>query len=190
MMKLLGILAALIFTANSVHGLWSNKCKDAETSSDKVVRLIQNANCTLIEESRKFYVNLNNFRDGMRNKMEIFKELFRKSKEVTEDENLDHGIDVRMSTDDRNNTIEDLNLRRRRQSNEAENENEEPTGMLLRYMERLGIFQGTIWYDQELSSPYIISTSSVFKEINNKVFLLRNAKKRLFRPPPPFTKFS
>lgn len=145
MMKLFGILAALIFTANSVHGLWSNKCKDAETSTDKVVRLIQNANCTLIEESKKFYVNLNNIRNGMRSKMEIFKELFRKSKEVTEDGNLDHGIDVRMSTDDKgedgSNTIEDLNLRRRRQSNEAENENEEPTGMLLCYMEHLGIFQ-------------------------------------------------
>ncbi|KAL7029146.1 hypothetical protein ACKWTF_006120 [Chironomus riparius] len=126
-MKLIGILVALIFTANSVYGLWSSKCKDAETSTDKVVQLIQNANCTLIAESRRFYVNLNNIRDRMRNKMEIFKELFRKNKEVNEDENLDYGIDVRMSADEKgeDNPSEDLNSRRKRQSNEAENENEE-----------------------------------------------------------------
>ena len=128
-MKLFGILVAFIFTANSVHGLWSSKCKDAETSTDKVVRLIQNANCTLIEESRRFYVNLNSISDGMHNKMEIFKKLFRKNKEVNVDENLDHGIDVRMSTDDKSedNPSEDLDSRKKRQSNEAENENEENT---------------------------------------------------------------
>lgn len=135
-MKHFGIFVALIFTANSVYGLWSSKCKDAETSTDKVVRLLQNANCTLIEESKRFYVNLNSIRDGMRNKMEIFKELFRRNKQVYDDGNSDHAIDVRMSADDNSedNPGDDMSLRRKRQSNEAEIENEENTGISHTYI--------------------------------------------------------
>lgn len=94
------ILVALILNVNCAFGLWSMKCKDAENSSDKVIRLIQNANCTLIEESRKFHENLNNLREKMRSKVDALKGLFQKNKEVTENEVLDHDIDVRMSKDD------------------------------------------------------------------------------------------
>lgn len=44
-----------------VYALYSHKCKEAETSSDKLVRFIENANCTILEGKRQFREGFNHF---------------------------------------------------------------------------------------------------------------------------------
>lgn len=53
------IFFAVALTVYYVDGLYSQKCKDAETSNDKLVRFIENANCTLVEKNRLFRQGLN-----------------------------------------------------------------------------------------------------------------------------------
>lgn len=56
---LLFIVFGIALTVYYVDGLYSQKCKEAETSSDKLVRFIENANCTLVEKNRLFRQGLN-----------------------------------------------------------------------------------------------------------------------------------
>lgn len=131
MKRLLSIVIISVILETTVNGLWSSKCKEAETSSDKIVRMIQNANCTVIEESRKLFGGFNSIREGMRSKMEVFKQLFKKNSEESErnsvdenafkndldDTNSDPKIDIRMTKNNENEQ------RKKRESTEAENEN-------------------------------------------------------------------
>lgn len=50
---------AVALTVFYVNGLYSEKCKEAETSNDKLVRFLENANCTLVEKNRIFRQGLN-----------------------------------------------------------------------------------------------------------------------------------
>jgi len=91
------LLLATCFAVNVVDGLYTHRCKSAETSTDGFVRLAQNMNCTFREGARKFHEGLNNVL-GFVSKG-INKKTTTKPKNATHD-GLDHAIDVRMITDE------------------------------------------------------------------------------------------
>ncbi|KAG5684713.1 hypothetical protein PVAND_013927 [Polypedilum vanderplanki] len=143
-MKLSIILFIVLTSASiSVNALWSSKCKDAETSTDKVTRFLQNANCTLYEKRIKLEERLKNLKEGLnakveglKEKVEAFQELFKNSATTTGtgSNGLDYAIDVRMLKNDDDNLIENeeqeeeittnIPLRTKR---DEEIESEEPT---------------------------------------------------------------
>jgi FtsZ-interacting cell division protein ZipA len=107
-MKLSVVLLVVIISAfASVDGLWSSKCREAETSDDKIVKLIQNANCTLQGKTAKLNEGFKNFREGFRGKMQAFQTIFSPNKTTPgAGDELDYAIDVRMFRDDAENLIE------------------------------------------------------------------------------------
>jgi hypothetical protein len=134
------ILFALSVAILKVNAVWSSKCKEAETSDDKVVRLIQNANCTIQEESRKFHENMNNFREKVRGGIQGFKGIFHRDKTPTtttmsttstkasEYDGLDYAIDVRMfkgDDDQQESSSQVARVRRDDENEEKEQEKEE-----------------------------------------------------------------
>jgi hypothetical protein len=119
-MKLLVVLV-LISASLSVDALWSSKCKEAETSSDKIVKMIQNANCTLREKRVKLHEGLKTLHEGIKTKVQALRGIFHKNKTAAGLNGLDYAIDVRMLQDSDVNSAE-------KEEEEAENdEEEEPT---------------------------------------------------------------
>ena len=85
----------------SVEGLYSQKCKEAETSSDKLVRFIENANCTLLEGRQRLRQGFKNIQQKFQTGIKTMKGLWamNTTKTVQKNENdqdkLDFEIDVR-----------------------------------------------------------------------------------------------
>jgi hypothetical protein len=94
-----------------VHGLYSHKCKKAETSPDKVIRMIENANCTITEGKQRIHERLNNLHDRFKQGFEHFKSKFSTNKTASKYEGLDHQIDVRMFNEDNEPAVTDRNKR-------------------------------------------------------------------------------
>lgn len=98
------IIAAMIAISH-VDALYSYKCKEAETSDNKLTRIIENANCTIAEKRRKFHEHLNNLQKTIHGGLDRFKNKFAKTTTqpattTTDESKLDFDIDVRMLTDD------------------------------------------------------------------------------------------
>jgi hypothetical protein len=94
------LLFALTVAIYHVDGLYSPKCKQAETSEHKLTRMIENANCTLIESGKKLQQGLNHIQLTLRERINDIKSKFLKPKKVPGYEGLDDAIDVRMLPDD------------------------------------------------------------------------------------------
>lgn len=84
-----------------VDALYTHKCKEAETSPDKFMRFIENANCTIIEGGKKVYETVNHLKltakHGINHFMNKFMPTTTKRPEF---EGLDHPIDVRILSED------------------------------------------------------------------------------------------
>lgn len=99
------IFAAFVGFAQ-VDALYSQKCKEAETSDNKLTRIIENANCTLQAKRQKIHEGLNHIHQTFQGGLELFKNKFAKTTPPpqtttsTENDKLDFNIDVRMMTDD------------------------------------------------------------------------------------------
>lgn len=97
------LLFSVAFSFCHVNGFYSHKCKEAETASDTIGRLFENANCTLAETSRKFQSGMKTMHNNFKLGVEHFKNKFVKTtKNPSESSttNLDYNIDVRMLTED------------------------------------------------------------------------------------------
>jgi hypothetical protein len=103
-----------------INGLWSNKCKHAETTDDKVVKFIQSANCTIIESSKKIKEKFKSAGRHIQGQFENLQErLGLKKKQQSEDVGLDYDIDVRSLKE--GYVIETTSERMRRSTDEEEN---------------------------------------------------------------------
>jgi hypothetical protein len=103
------VLCFVIFAAfvgfSHVDALYSQRCKEAETSEHKLTRIIENANCTLQAKRQKIHEGLNHLHKTFQGGLDLFKNNFAKttpspSTSTTENDKLDFNIDVRMLTDD------------------------------------------------------------------------------------------
>jgi hypothetical protein len=104
------LLFAVALAICHVESLYSHKCKEAETASDKIGRFIENANCTLIEGNRKLRLGLQNIHNKFMLGIDHFKSKFAVNKTGTNQdlvssttdryEGLDNNIDVRILPDD------------------------------------------------------------------------------------------
>lgn len=85
----------LILAIGLASGFYSSKCKDAEVSSDKLLRIMDNVNCTLLEGRRKLRKSFNNFHEKFKIGIQSVKSWLREEKVVPKKEDFDHPIDVR-----------------------------------------------------------------------------------------------
>lgn len=72
MIRFAFVTFAFVFTICHVNGLYSHGCKESETSSDKIVRFLENVNCTLAQGQRKFEQKLNFLQEHFKRKLEFF----------------------------------------------------------------------------------------------------------------------
>lgn len=63
---------ALALPVCHVNGFYSHRCKESETSSDKIVRFLEKFNCTLAEGQRRFEQKLNFLQEHFQKKFEFF----------------------------------------------------------------------------------------------------------------------
>lgn len=121
-MKVSTVLIFVIAVAiHHVDGLYSHNCKQAETSDYKLTRMIENANCSLIEGSKKLQQSLNHLQQTLRQRIDDLKNKFSKPQKVPGYEGLDNQIDVRMLPEDDPQTT---SFRSRRETVDGEIERE------------------------------------------------------------------
>ena len=84
------MIFAITLTFCGVSGFYSEECKEAEMSSDKIVRYIENANCTLLESSRRIHKLLNEFHSSFRLGIEYWKSKFANNPSTAIHENFDN----------------------------------------------------------------------------------------------------
>lgn len=100
------LLFVVALSACHVNGLYSHKCKEAETKADTIGRFLENANCTLTESRRKFQSGLQQMQNNVKLGFDNFKKKFVKTTQkplestTKHSEALDYNIDVRMMTED------------------------------------------------------------------------------------------
>lgn len=88
---------AFAFTVCCVNGLYSHECREAETSSDKLVRFIENANCTLAEGHRRLAQKLNWIQEHFKRKLDFFAQKIATSR-PNDNEKHDEELNERPST--------------------------------------------------------------------------------------------
>lgn len=95
------IFAVALIAIRHVDGIYSHKCKEAETSPDKLIRFIENANCTLIEGNKRAREKLDNIHSKLKQGFDNLKNKFSPKTQTNPGyEGLDHQIDVRILADD------------------------------------------------------------------------------------------
>lgn len=102
-----------------VNGLYSWKCKEAETSEDKLTRFIENANCTTIEGTKKVFSGLNSVHGMFKKGIQSLKNKF--VRQPAAHGELDDPIDVRMLSE---NDLQSVTSRTKRDTTEGESEME------------------------------------------------------------------
>lgn len=118
------IAFALAFTVFHVNGLYTHKCKEAETSSNQLMRIIENTNCTLIEGGKKLHETVNHLKFTFKLGIDHFKNKFaRPTMKQPGYEGLDDAIDVRISPGDDEQPV---TLRSKRETTEEEIEPSNP----------------------------------------------------------------
>lgn len=95
------MVLALAFVAFRVDGLYTHKCKEAETSPDKLTRIMENVNCTLIEGGKRVHETANHLKLTLQHGFDHFRNKFtRPTTKRPGYEGLDDAIDVRMMSED------------------------------------------------------------------------------------------
>lgn len=118
------IAFALALTVLHVDGLYTHKCKEAETSSNQVIRIIENTNCTLVEGGKKLHETVNHLKFTFKLGIDHFKNKFTKPTTKRPGyESLDDAIDVRISSGDDEQPV---TLRSKRETTMEEIEPENP----------------------------------------------------------------
>lgn len=95
------MVLALAFAVCRVDGLYTHKCKEAETSPDKLTRIMENVNCTLIGGGKRVHETVNHLKLTVLHGFDHFRNKFtRPTTKRPGYEGLDDAIDVRMMSED------------------------------------------------------------------------------------------
>lgn len=87
-----------------VYALYSHKCKEAETSNDKLVRFIENANCTILEGKRQFREGFNHFHSMFKQGMD---RVHNKMTNIIPSVNMPGNVPVNVPEDSQSGTTEE-----------------------------------------------------------------------------------